>query len=260
MQNYQPRFRAPLYPWMQVIGILALGFLVLEMGKEALVISIILITGGFFTYWFYGRIRAHREYALLHLIERITAKELVRGSLESELKEIIRERDDIIKDRFDTIIEDSIVLDIDKAISVEEFFKLVAEKMPDKLNVSSSVLLELLLDREKESSTVLTPSLAIPHIIIDGKHNFDILLARCKEGIIFSKSAPTVHTVFVLVGTRDERNFHLRALSAIAHIVQHPNFEKNWLRAKNKQALRDIILLGERKRDQSELQADNSRT
>ena len=77
---------------------------------------------------------------------------------------------------------------------------------------------------------------------------FDILLVRCKEGVAFSEEVASIHTVFVLMGTRDERNFHLRALSAIAQIVQGSHFEKRWMSAKNSQALRDIILLGTRKR------------
>jgi len=248
LQNYQPSFRTPLYPWIQVIGIIGFGFLLFEMGKESLLVSSILIVGGLFVYWFYGRIRTTREYALLHLIERITAKELTTHSLETELKEIIRERDDIIKDRFDEIIEGSIVLDIDKSTPLEEFFKLVAETVSDKLDVNPSAFLKLLLDSEKESTTALNPYLAIPHIIIDGEHTFDIILARCREGIVFSETVPKVHTVFVLVGTRDERNFHLRALAAIAQIVQNPHFEEKWMAAKSKEALRDIVLLGKRRR------------
>ena len=248
VQNYQPRFHAPLYPWVQIIGIVGYGFLLFQMGVEALVASGILVAAGLFTYWFYGRIKAVREYALLHLIQRVTAKELVTGTLEAELKQIIRERDGIELDRFDNIIENSIVLDLDRTTSVEDFFSLVAEKMKDRLKVSPSRLLELLVAREKESSTVLSPGLAIPHIIIEGEHQFDILLARSRKGIVFSEDAPAVHSAFVLVGTSDERNFHLRALSAIAQIVQDPRFEKRWMSARGEQPLRDIVLLGERKR------------
>ena len=248
LQNYQPRFRAPLYPWIQIMGIIGFSILLFKMGKESLLASSILIASGLFVYWFYGRIRTEREYALLHLIERITAKELTTRSLETELKEIIRERDDIIKDRFDHVIEASTILDIDNAIPVEEFFKLVAGAMAENLKVKPDVLLKLLMDREKDSSTVLNPALAIPHIIIEGEHSFNILLARCREGVVFSPVAPRVHAIFVLMGTRDERNFHLRALSAIAQIVQDPHFEKKWMVAKSKEALRDIVLLGERKR------------
>ena len=55
-----------------------------------------------------------------------------------------------------------------------------------------------------------------------------------------------VNAVFVLVGTRDERTFHLRVLSAIAEIVQDHNFERRWLRAKTKKALRKVVLTGKR--------------
>jgi len=248
LQNYQPTFRMPFYPWIQIVGIIFLVFLIFEMGSEALVITGILIIGGVFTYWFYGRIRASREYALLHLIERVTAKELTTYSLETELKELIRERDNIIKDRFDHIVEGAVVLDIDKKIAVEKFFEIVADALSKRLDMELTDIHQLLLDREKESSTVLSPGLAIPHIIIQGEHKFDILLARCKEGIIFSEDRPSIHAVFVLIGTKDERNFHLFALSAVAQIVQDPQFDKRWLNAKSKEGLRDIVLLGKRKR------------
>ncbi len=248
LQNYQPQFRAPLYPLIQILGICGFGFLLFELGKEAFLISIVLIISGFFVYWFYGRIRTTREYALLHLIERITAAELTSRSLETELKEIIRERDDMQKDRFDNIIESCNVLDISSGSSMEEFFELVSKIMSKNLKIKWDILFDLLMKREKESTTIITDGLAIPHIIIEGKGKFDILLARCRDGILFSEDTPKVHIVFVLVGTKDERNFHLRVLSAIAQIIQDYDFKKRWMAAKNEEALRDIILLGKRLR------------
>jgi amino acid transporter len=248
LQNYQPSFKAPLYPWVQIVGIFGFGALIFGMGKESFIMSSSLVVSGLFVYWFYGRIRANREFALLYLVRRITAKELVSRTLESELREIIRDRDDIIKDRFDSVIEESVIIDIDTPLEVNEFFNIIADSMSDKINVSKEKLYMLLQEREKESSTAITPFLAIPHIIIDGEHVFDICLTRCREGIKFLKDSPAVHAVFLLVGTKDERNFHLRALSAIAQIVQDPNFETRWMRAKGKEDLRDIVLLGKRRR------------
>ena len=257
IQNYQPHFRTPLYPWMQIAGIIGFGFVLLEMGKEALAISFILIISGLFVYWFYGRIRTNREYALLHLVERLAAPgtpglSMPTGtsldSLETELREIIRERDQIVKDRFDHIIEQSVVLDLKDTLSAEEFFKLVAEEMAGRVNVETHVLLKLLLDREGLSSTVIGGNLAIPHVVIQGENTFDILIARCEAGIRFSRMEPAVTAAFVILGTRDQRNFHLQALAAIAQIVMDPNFEKKWRAAKSKEALRDLVLLGKRKR------------
>ena len=252
VQNYQPRFRSPLYPWVQIAGIAGYGFLLYEMGYEALLACAVPVALGFFVYWFYGRIRANREYALLHLVERITAAELTTRTLQTELKEIIRERDDIAKDRFDRIIEKSPVMDIVGRPSLEEFFQGAANAMAKDLGISNEKLFKDLMARERESTTTITPTLAIPHIVCEGSGCFDILLARCRGGIRFSDAAPNVHAVFVLVGSMDERNFHLRALAAIAQIVQDPNFEKRWLNARTNEDLRDLVLLGKRHRNRAE--------
>jgi len=248
LHNYRPKFRSPLYPWVQIAGIAGCILLVVQMGAAALVTGLVLIGGGLFVYWFYGHIRATREYALLHLLERLTSKDLTENLLESELKEIIRDRDDMSKDQFDRIIEKCTILDLDERIPLDDFFAEVAEALSPRLSVGADKLLALLKQREDEGSTVIGPGLAIPHIIVEGEKTFDILLARCKKGILFPGEAEAVHAVFVLAGTKDERNFHLRALSAIAQIGQPLHFYKHWIRAKDKEALRDTVLLGERLR------------
>jgi mannitol/fructose-specific phosphotransferase system IIA component (Ntr-type) len=106
----------------------------------------------------------------------------------------------------------------------------------------------LLEERERASSTAISPTVAIPHVVLPGENAFDILLARCRKGIRFSDAAPNVRAVFVFVGTGDERNFHLRALAAVAQIVQDSHFEKRWAAARGVEELRDLVLLAERRR------------
>ena len=192
IQNYEPKFRSPLYPWIQIVGIIGCGLLIFEMGREILIALSVFVVGSLFVYWFYGRIRTSREYALLHLIERITAKEITSHSLETELKEIIQERDEITKDRFDSIVENCIVLDIDTVMTLDDLFSMIAEVLSGRVAIDKSVLSNLLLTREKETSTVIGHGIAIPHIIIEGEKIFDILLVRCKQGVQFSESTQKV--------------------------------------------------------------------
>jgi len=218
------------------------------MGKIPLIISGIFIFFGLLWYWFYGRIRTNKESALFHIVQRIKDTALRTPSLETELKEIIRERDEIQQDRFDHIVEECPILDIDHTLSKDEFFDIVAEEICQSVDKTCSYLSQRLQEREAESSTALTESLAIPHLIIDGSDQFNILLARSSAGIYFSEEAPSVKMVFVIAGTKDQRTFHLKALAAIAQIVQNPNIIDKWLAAKNKEELRDLILLGDRLR------------
>ncbi len=248
LQNYRPTFRAPLYPWIQIAGIFGFLLLLFEMGVEAYVIGAVLAVSGFCLYWFYGRARVQRDSALLHLVQRITARELVDGTLEAELKDIIRQRDEIELDRFDRILEKCAVADFDEKMSAEDLFDHAAARLAERLGADKESLYNALVSREKDSSTVISPGLAVPHVILEGERAFDILLARSRKGFDFGPDKEPVHSVFVLVGTSDERNFHLQALSSIAQVVQEPNFKKRWMEARDEQGLRDVVLLAERMR------------
>jgi APA family basic amino acid/polyamine antiporter len=145
-------------------------------------------------------------------------------------------------------VEKAVVLDYEKVMTRDEFFRRAARALAGKLKMDQSAVLTLLEKREKESSTALTPFWAVPHIIIKGRNKFHLLIARNKKGIRFSDEMPLIKCVFILIGTKDERNFHLRALSSIAQIIQNPKFEEIWLAARRKESLRDAILLGKRMR------------
>lgn len=248
VQNYKPVYKAPFYPWLQIAAIGGFCFVIFEMGEKSFVTAMFTIFTGFAVWWFYGRSRVRSESALLYLVKKIVAKEFVTGSIDIELKSIIRQSDHIIQDRFDEIIEDCAVLDILQMMTMEDFFNLAADIMAQRHKLSKDRIYDLLIEREKESSTVVSAGLAIPHIVIDGEKIFDILLARAKEGVIFSSNAPPVRTVFVLVGSRDDRNFHLQALSAIAQIIQNENFQSRWMAGTNERDLRDVVLMAKRRR------------
>jgi len=246
--NYKPTFISPLYPWLPMVGLITYGFLLYSMGSVAL-----LLTGGFILLsilWhkIYVGEKAMRKAALIHIVERVTAKEIAGDSLGAELREILEERDEIVEDRFDRLVKESEIIDIGKQITLIDFFKIVAKKIAERSNIDARQLLDSFIAREEDSTTEIRPGLAIPHITIDGEHKFELVIARCEAGIDFTQDLPPVYAAFILVGSRDERSFHLRALSAIAQITQDVDFDKNWLRAKNIEELRDIVLLAKRHR------------
>ncbi|MEA2077622.1 MAG: amino acid permease [Candidatus Marinimicrobia bacterium] len=249
IQNYRPKFKVPLYPFLPVLAIIAYIFLLVNMGWIPIVISALFFVLGIIIYFLYARKKIHRTSALMHIIERITAKELKSTSLESELREIVIRRDKIIEDRFDCLIKDCEILDIEGSLKMDDLINDISRKFEKQCKISKELLKKKFCEREKQSSTIIRPGLAIPHIIIPGEKCFDIIPVRCKGGIRFSISSEPVHTMFVLVGTLDERSYHLRALMAIANLVQESDFNKRWMSARNTEELKDVILLSNRKRE-----------
>ncbi len=248
LQNYRPSFKAPLYPWIQIVSLVIFSFLIIDMGMATVEISVGLIIASLLLYFFYGIKKTNSEYAFLHLIARLGNKELDSYDLESELKGIIHNRDEVVQDRFDAAVHNATVLDIEDEKSQDELFTAVSELLELKLSLSKEEIHQLLTEREQDSSTVLMPTVAIPHLMIKGEGVFDLVLVRSKNGVYFTKEAPAVKAIFVIVGTRDERRLHLQSLAAIAQTIQAPDFNRRWDEAKNENHLRDVFLLSERKR------------
>ena len=248
VSNYRPKFKSPLYPWIQIFGVLGPIFLLIEFGFFPLLITVSFLVGAFIWYGIYARPRVSRESGLIYIVQRLLSRHLSKGVLRKELREIVRERDEIVIDRLDKLIHACPILDFKEGVTMDDFFDKVSDVLNKRLKIDKKKIYRLLLERERESSTVVTPGLAIPHIVIPGANRFDILIARCRDGITFDTENFPVNTAFILIGTKDERNFHLKTLAAIAQIAQDKEFDEKWLKAGTVEELRDIILLAERKR------------
>jgi len=247
--SYRPKFHSPFYPYLQILGILGGGFLLIEMGSFIVFLTTSFLLLGFIWYKVYVQKRASQDSALIYVLERLVAKDkdLTSDNLLTELKDIVVQRDELREDRFHKLVEGAKVLDIDEPLKMEDFFKEVSDTLSEELSLTPEELLGRFLERESDSSTVIRAGLAIPHIVVEGKDIFKIMIIRARVGIIFPEDN-LVRTAFVLVGSIDERNLHLKVLAAIAQITQDPEFDKKWLKAGSKEDLKNILLLAKRRR------------
>ena len=247
LTNYNPQFKTPFYPYLQLFGIIVYSFLIFEIGIEALLATGVFILISIVIFLFYGRKRKQKEFALLHVIERVLNKKITGVKLEKELRNILKERDSIKEDRFDKLIKKSLIFDFNKEMSYIELYEKIAPKLAKKIGLTETEVFNSLIEKEERYSSVLGENIAIPHIIIDGENIFEIVIVRNSEGIIFPDNKK-INVVFILIGTMDERNFHLKALSAIAQVINGRDFYNKWMEAKNSEVLKDILLLSKRER------------
>jgi len=246
--SYKPAYNAPLYPYLQIVGTLIYILLIVEMGITPLLITLGFFALSLFWYLIYSRSRNRRQSALIHVVERVTAREMRSSGLGEELRDILIARDEIVEDRFDRIIKQAEIIDDREVQDLNGLFDLLAGVFATKCRLSREEFRALLERREAESTTAIHAGLAIPHIIVPGSARFEIVVVRSRKGISFGTDIPPVHVVFALAGSQDERNFHLQALMAIAQIVQNHEFAKNWLKASDAEELRNLILLAQRAR------------
>lgn len=246
--NYKPTFKVYFYPWLQIFTIVVFLYFIRELGVTAVKMSLILVILSFIVYFTYGKKHSSKEYALLHLLLRITESINFNHDLEGELRDIIHERENIELDVFDQLVKEATILDLKGPMELDSLFEVEAERLSNILNKKKEELIYRFNERERESSTAITEFTAIPHIIIEDMESFHMVVIRCREGIKFNDKKTSVKAVFMFISSKNLRKTHLKILASIASLIKEEGFEKRWVEAKNEDYLRDIVLLSKRER------------
>lgn len=248
LANYKPSYKAPFYPFVQLISIFVFTYFIIDLGSNSTGLSLLFIFVCFLIYFFYGRKHFTGDYAILHVIKRMMDHRIIDDFLEDELREIVINRDNIEQDDFDELVKQAMVFDIDHKIDFHSLVTLTVGNIAKEVNLSESEIFFRFNERQNELDTALTPFIAVPHIITDDNSPMFLALVRCKEGIKFSEDADSVKAAFLFGGPYEMRTFHLKILSSIASIAGEKEFPEMWMNAKNEEELKNIFVMNSRKR------------
>jgi mannitol/fructose-specific phosphotransferase system IIA component (Ntr-type) len=248
IRHYRPKFKSPLYPWIYIAGVVGFIFLIIQMGLVPLILVGGFISFGFGWYWIYARDKIWREYSLLHVVERVTGEKSTGYLVDEELREILIERDDVTEKRFEHVIKKCEVIDVFKYTRPDKFAWLIANKLADRLDTDKDKLYTLLKKREKDSNIIVHPGIAIFSHIIKGRDKFELILVRSKKGIFISDDVDPINAFFVIVASPDQQSYYLHSLMWIVQIAEETDFEDEWIKAKDSDELREIILKSWKKR------------
>jgi mannitol/fructose-specific phosphotransferase system IIA component (Ntr-type) len=243
--GYDPGFRSPLYPWIQIVGFVTPFWLISEMGEIA-----VLFTGGLITltigwYFVYGRARTVRAGAVFHTFARLG--ELQHAGLDAELRGIVKEKGLREEDPYDEVVARAAVLDLDRTISFGDLIALAAERLSKQTGVPA-VQLSRGFEEEMEAGFMpVARGAALPHLRIAGAlERPTMLIVRSVDGVTVRDAAESVHAVFFLLSPEDQPGQHLRLLGHLATHVDDLGFVERWLEARDADALRSTLLREER--------------
>ncbi|MBI2361688.1 MAG: PTS sugar transporter subunit IIA [Deltaproteobacteria bacterium] len=120
----------------------------------------------------------------------------------------------------------------------------MAEWMAARMeSMKADGLFQVLLDREKISSTAIGEGVAIPHGKIAGVERISGAFARSSGGVDFdSLDGGLTHLFFVLVAPEDSAADHLKALARISRLLKDPAFRARLMAGKTAQEIFATIL------------------
>lgn len=252
IESYDPGFRSPLYPWMQIFGMLAPLVLIAGMGLGAVIFTLAVVAGSAAWYFAYAHAHVARGGAILHVFERMGRGRF--AGLEVELRGILKEKGLRRGDRFEEVVARAQVLDLDAPIGFEELVRRAAAALAESLQCPAEPLERGFLEGTRIGATPVEHGVAIPHLRVPGIEAPELVVVRSRSGVRVdavtaygeSRTSEAVRALFFLVSPEGDASQHLRFLAQLAVRVEEEEFMQGWLAAGDAHALRDVLLHSER--------------
>ena len=252
IEAYDPGYRSPFYPWMQIFGVFSPLWLIAEMGALPILFSLGLVTLGTVWYFAYAQNRVVRSGAIYHLFARLGEQRF--EGLDRELRGIMKEKGVREEDPFDEVVARAQVMEFTKEHQFDEITRQVAIEFERNLGVAAKELEQGFLKGSRIGATPISRGAALPHIRLPDLKLAEMVIVRVNE--LCFVEAPDfsgkillqgpIHAFFYLISPNENPGQHLRILAQIAGRIDDENFLKDWLDASDEQELKEILLRDER--------------
>jgi len=253
IESYDPGYRSPFYPWMQLVGIVTPLYLIVEMGIVPTLFSLGLVGVSSLWYFRYAQNRVNRAGGIYHVFERLGRHK--HHDLDTELRGILREKGLRDEDPFDEIVARSLVFDLNEEIGFDLLLRQVAIRLHTVIHLPVDEIIDQVMEGTRIGATPVTRGVALPHFRTDRIEQAEMVLVRARHGVRMMTYSPLtlqedeeveLHAVFFLVSPESNPTQHLRILARIAERVDEESFAVEWDEAKSEQELRASLLQDER--------------
>lgn len=246
IEEYDPDFRSPLYPWMQIAGILFSVILIFEMGLLPLVFTLGISFAAVGWYKFYAEKRVDRHGAIFHVHAELGKQK--DEDLEKEMRGILGEKGLKEDDDYADLIRRAIILDLPDATHHQEIMEQAVSKLSKQVKVSEETLLDSFTDEKQDSAIPITSGVVLSHARLAKDIRPAMVLIRVKKGLdlkqLSEENTEEKSKIFVfilLLSSNTDSEQHIRILAHIGEKVDTGDFLDLWRQANGVEALRKLL-------------------
>lgn len=250
--HYKPGFRSPLYPWLQIAGVLIPIALIAQMGAVVAALTAAVMLAAAAWYLVYARHRVNRTGAIYHVFERL-ARNTYRG-LDGELRAIVAEKGLLQDDPLEQAVREARVLDLETAEDLPAVLGQAAAEAALRHGLDAAALTAALEAELADGLLPITHGVALPHLHVPELQSPELILVRVRRGVSLhpSQHAPVagpdgwatapVHAVLFLMSPAGDPAAHLRLVADLASRIGDDTFLTEWLEDETPAQLRATLL------------------
>lgn len=248
LHAYDPVYRSPFYPWLQLFGVFSALALIIEMGQLPLLFSLGLVALCVFWFFAYAKDRVVRRGAILHWFERLGRERF--DELESELREILRDKGLRPDDPYEVIVERAPILDLAAGTTFAAVIDAASEQLAVRLPRTIDEISATLHLGARAGETLVEHGVALPHFRVPGLALPVLVVVRVAGGaeVPIGHGQPgatatrEASAFFFLVSAEEDPSQHLRLLAKLASLViDGEEFMADWRAADSADQLRALL-------------------
>ncbi len=257
IEEYDPGFNSPFYPWIQIFGMILSGVLIIEMGLLSILFTLVIsiFSIGWYYYYAYGKIE--RQGAIFHVHARLGKRK--DYGLEREMKGILREKGLREDDPYEQVVAQAPVIDEKgKGLRYGTIIEHASEVLAKEIGMDANELYTQFCEAQDMGTIPIGNGAIINHIRVDKDVESEIVLVRIPDKISVSTEGFEVldedktgkierlQALFFLVSSNKNSSQHLRIIAHLAEMIDNRHFIQRWKQASNESELREILLRDER--------------
>ena len=239
--TYKPGYKAPFYPWLQIVGILVSFWLIIEMGILAIAFTGMVTIGCVLWYHFYASGKLDRRGAIFHIHQRL-GQQRYEG-LERELMTIIHDRTQAENLSYEAVIARSVMMDFRYGIyDLTHIKEILKQQGAEKYDLDPAIIEET-LNADTLHLHAISEHVHIHYSTHAGVTEPELFVMRfgpqAKLDIDTAKSA---HTLMFLIVPPKPVGLDLRLAGHLAEVVQSEHFEIRWLESKTERDMNEVLM------------------
>lgn len=283
IDSYDPGFKSPWYPWMQILGLIIAVWLIGEMGALAISASIGLSLIGLLWFYYYAKPKVVRDGAIYHIFARLGKRRF--DELDQEFRQILKEKGPRDSDPFDDVVTRAGVFDAPPGTSFADLVDRAAAHFAARSRLDEDEVRRHLLESGKHGNAPISRDAILPHFRSDDVDTPEMFIVRCVTGVrvVLPEEQPpdekatrpreddgedserlqrrqreqrqrdearprfpVVRAAFFLLSPANDAGLHLRILAQIAGRLESDGFAGLWDEAVHDQAIKEALLRDER--------------
>jgi mannitol/fructose-specific phosphotransferase system IIA component (Ntr-type) len=225
LHSYDPGFRSPVYPWMQIIGIITSLVLIPGLGLIPRIASGGIILLSILWYLFYAP-DSMRDNAMFQIFRQFESDD--QDHVDKVLRMGLRERGLRGHDTIDDSFYRATILEHKAWESYENVMHRAVESLAQRMEISEDALHQALDVNEQTGNTPVGNHIALPHARHPDVRTHEIVIVRSEYGFMLESSPEPIYALFILISPEANPGQHLRLLAEIANRAEGIDFAGEW--------------------------------